>query len=64
MLLGIDIIILLTVGAVIALGVLYVARRRGFSKEYANLLCDISLATSGLLVVAYILMARILDSLC
>lgn len=64
MLLGIDIIILLTVALFVALGVLYVARRRGFSEEYANLLCETSLTTAGLLVVAYILMARILDSLC
>lgn len=64
MLLGIDIIILLTVSVFVALGVLYVARRRGFSKEYENLLCNTSLATSGLLIVAYILIAHILDSLC
>lgn len=64
MLFGIDVIILLTVGVLVSLGMLHFARRRGFSKEYANLLCDTSLATSGLLVVAYILMAHILDSLC
>lgn len=64
MLLGIDVIILLTVGVFVSLGMLYSARRRGFGKEHADLVCNASLTTTGLLVVAYILMAHILDSLC
>lgn len=62
---GTDVVLLLIAGAVIAIGVLLVARRfLGLDEASANALSYASMATSGLLVAAYIVIRSVLDSLC
>lgn len=61
---GIDVVLLLIAGAVIAIGVLLVARRFGLDEASANALSYASMATSGILIVSYVVIAHILDSLC
>lgn len=62
---GIDVLLLLFAGAIIAIGVLFVARRfLGVDEASANALCYTSLITSDLLIVVYIVICLVLDSLC
>ena len=62
---GTDVVLLLVAGAVIAIGVLLVARRfLGLDEASANALSYTSMVTSGLLVATYIIICSVLDSLC
>ena len=61
---GPDVVLLFSAGAIIACFVAVVARCCGMDKETVDNLAYTSMATSFLLIVAYVAISFMLDSLC